>query len=395
MSLIQSLHLARSPMAGLAMVGTAWGTFSGVVPDIQAATGVTEGQLGTALMCSALGSMTAMFLSPRFFAAAARWTLPIAGLIMIVVLNLPALAQDLVTLAIIMGCMGASIGMLDITSNIRISAIEAQHNASLMNVSHAMFSFAFGLSALITGVLREDGFALGQILPILSILAGVLFLLIFESASRWTGVHDEADDNEASVQSGVRFWPVVLLTAIILFSSFVGENSTEAWSALHIEKTLGAEAGIGSYGPAALGLVMGLARFFGQIVADRVGERNLIVGSAVLGVVGALSLAAANSVVVAITSVGVIAVGMSLIVPSANTVLGRRVPGKIRALALSRAWMIGMVGFFIGPAMMGYLAQAFGLRVSFAVVSLLIALIIPAIYGLSRLPRVSGQSTPK
>jgi MFS family permease len=158
---------------------------------------------------------------------------------------------------------------------------------------------------------------------------------------------------------------------------------------------LGAEAGIGSYGPAALGLVMGLARFFGQIVADRVGERNLIVGSAVLGVVGALSLAAANSVVVAITSVGVIAVGMSLIVPSANTVLGRRVPGKIRALALSRAWMIGMVGFFIGPAMMGYLAQAFGLRVSFAVVSLLIALIIPAIYGLSRLPRVSGQSTPK
>lgn len=56
--------------------------------------------------------------------------------------------------------------------------------------------------------------------------------------------------------------------------------------------------------------------------------------------------------------------------------------------------MIGMVGFFIGPAMMGYLAQAFGLRVSFAMVSLLIALIIPAIYGLSRMPRVSGQSTP-
>lgn len=395
MNLIHSMRLARSPMAGLAMVGTAWGTFSGVVPDIQAATGVSNGQLGTALMCSALGSMTAMFLSPRFFAVAARWTLPIAGLIMIIVLNLPALASNLVTLALVMGCMGASIGMLDITSNIRISAIEADKNASLMNVSHAMFSFAFGLSALVTGLLREEGFGLAQILPILSILAGVLFLLIFESASRWTAAPEDSETQNPVDADGVRFWPIVLLTSLILFASFVGENSTEAWSALHIEATLGAETGIGSYGPAALGLVMGLARLGGQYVADRVGERNLIVGSALLGVVGALALASAGSVVIAIGSVAVIAVGMALVVPSANTVLGRRVPAKLRPVALSRAWMIGMVGFFIGPAMMGYLAEHFGLRVAFAVVSLLIALIIPAIIGLSRMPRISGQPASK
>ncbi|MGV6806237.1 MAG: MFS transporter [Ruegeria sp.] len=388
MAIMRSFVLARSPMAGLAMVGAAWGTFSGVVPDIQAQAGVSDGQLGTALMCSALGSMMAMFLSPRFFAAAARWTLPIGGMVMVLVLNLPAFATNLTTLAVIMACMGASIGMLDITSNIRVSAIESEHGASLMNISHAMFSFAFGGAALVTGILREAGYSVGQILPLLSLAALALWLLIFEGADRWPASETEASDSTASQAGGARFWPVVLLTALILFASFIGENSTEAWSALHIEATLGAEAGIGSYGPAALGLVMGLARFFGQAVADRVGERNLIVGSAVLGATGALALATASSVGVAIASVAIIATGMSLVVPSANTVLGRRIPAGLRAKALSRAWMIGMVGFFVGPAMMGYVAETFGLRVSFGVVACIVALIIPATIGLARMPKL-------
>ena len=133
---------------------------------------------------------------------------------------------------------------------------------------------------------------------------------------------------------------------------------------------------------------MGLARFFGQIVADRVGERALIIFSALLGAAGSLALAFASSVVIAIGSVGVIAIGMSLIVPSANTVLGRRIPDRARALALSRAWMVGMTGFFIGPAMMGFLAETFSLRIAFTVVAGIIALIIPAIIGLGRVPRV-------
>ena len=137
------------------MVGVAWGAFSGVVPDLQLATGVTKGQLGTVLMFSALGSMCAMFLSPRFYARAGRWTLPLAGVALMIALNLPGLAGGMVGFALAMVCMGASVGMLDITSNIRVSAIEAQHNASLMNISHAMFSFAFGLAALATGFLRE------------------------------------------------------------------------------------------------------------------------------------------------------------------------------------------------------------------------------------------------
>jgi hypothetical protein len=43
-----------------------------------------------------------------------------------------------------------------------------------------------------------------------------------------------------------------------------------------------------------------------------------------------------------------------------------------------------MIGFFIGPSMMGGLAALWNLRVSFAVVAVILALIVPAILALSR-----------
>jgi hypothetical protein len=46
--------------------------------------------------------------------------------------------------------------------------------------------------------------------------------------------------------------------------------------------------------------------------------------------------------------------------------------------------MAGMLGFFLGPAMMGGLAELFGLRASFAAVALVLAAIIPAVLALSR-----------
>ncbi len=79
-------------------------------------------------------------------------------------------------------------------------------------------------------------------------------------------------------------WLAILLTAVILFAGFVGENATEAWSALHIERTLGGAAGEGSFGPFMLGLTMAVGRFSGQFVADRLGEARLILWSAVLGI---------------------------------------------------------------------------------------------------------------
>jgi hypothetical protein len=42
------------------------------------------------------------------------------------------------------------------------------------------------------------------------------------------------------------------------------------------------------------------------------------------------------------------------------------------------------MGFFVGPSMMGGLAEIWSLRVSFAVVAFVVALIVPTVLALTR-----------
>ena len=85
--------------------------------------------------------------------------------------------------------------------------------------------------------------------------------------------------------------------------------------------------------------------------------------------------------------VAVVGLGMAVVVPSVNSMLGRLVREDQRAHAISRAWMFGMLGFFIGPSMMGIVSEYFGLRVAFFVVALVVAVMIPAILALAKQKR--------
>ncbi len=385
MTFSASLRASRATIVIMVIIGMVWGALAGLVPDIKAITGVSDAGLGSAMMFSAAGSMTAMYFAPRYFQYMQRRALPVAGLFVVAAFFYPALAFNFISLGIALYFLGASMGMCDINTNMRISVIENTHDASLMNLNHAMFSFGFGFTALAVGVARQSGFGPSEILPALALIALVMLPFSIEKAADWRNPADEPDDSGETATGGT-FWRVVGLTALVLFAGFVGENSTEAWSALHIERTLGAEAGHGSYGPGVLGLVMGVGRLFGQSAANRLGEIRLIMWSAFLGVVGALLIAVAWSPNAVLFGVAIVAIGMAVVVPSANTVLGQRLRPSQVGLALSRAWMFGMTGFFLGPAIMGGVSELTDLRTAYAVMALIVALIIPAILALGRVP---------
>ena len=385
-------RLVRAPAAALAMDGVFWGGWAGLMPDMKAQAGASDGAFGLVMMLSAVAAVIAMGVAPRLVQAAGRAALPLAGALLCLSFLPPIFATDIPSLAVAVFVMGAGVALLDISGNIRISAIEAATGASLMNFAHAMFSFAFGLAAIGVGVAREAGYGPGTILPGLAVAAAALGCMLYERRADWHPPERHADGTKGPRDPV--YWKVALLTAAVLFSSFVGENATEAWSALHIERTLHAAVGHGSFGPAVLGLVMGTARLGGHAAVRLMGERATIAWSAALGALGALVIAAAWSPGVVYAGVGVVAMGVAVIVPSANTVLGRRISGPWRAHALSRAWMVGMSGFFVGPAVMGMVSEATSLRAAYVVIACVIAATIPAIFALGRIPPLARAATP-
>ncbi|HBZ45008.1 MAG TPA: hypothetical protein DEO85_13335 [Maritimibacter sp.] len=379
MSAFESLRLSRSSGFVLMATGVYWGGLAGMMPDVKAQAGASDAEMGAVLLAPAAASVLAMGVAPWASDRFGGRVLPLATLLIAGAFLLYLTAFSVPSLAIALFLGGFAVAFADMTANVRIAHVEVERDVHLMNLNHAAYSFAFGITALIIAFLRQDGWAVSDIVPILAGMALLYAVLGWDSKGPVVG--DDEDEVNAPTS---RVWPVVLLAGLVLFCSFVVENATEAWSALHIERTLGAPVGEGSFGPALLGFVMGAGRLSGQALSRRLGAERLILSSATLAVVGGIVMAAAQSPGMVHIGVILAGLGVAVIVQSTNSIIGRKVRTRLRAWAISRAWMFGLMGFFVGPAMMGGLAEVGGLRLSFSAVAVIAAAIIPAILALSR-----------
>lgn len=373
-SMGEGVQISRAPFVALGISGAFWGTFAAMVPELKLQVNATDAEFGASLIGGAIGGIIAMYFAPRVFAALGKLALPVLAGIMVLALQLPAFVNSAQLFFPMMILLGVSLAGLDVCANIRLSQLEERHGLHLMNLNHAMFSLGFGGAALFVSGLRQLGLGSSTVFPLMGLGIALCALLIWERD--WQVFKAEASDDAAPTQLP---WFIICMTSVMLFSSFIGENATESWSALFIERELGGAHGVGSLGPAMLGFVMCCARLCGQVTVARLGEERLLMGSGVLGAIGALALASAQSQTVALLAISIIAIGVAAIVPTANALLGKSVHSSQRALALSRSWMFGMSGFFIGPALMGFVSHAWGLRVAFVLVAMLVAVIIPAV----------------
>ncbi|WP_299846982.1 MFS transporter [uncultured Paracoccus sp.] len=388
MGFLGDLRDSRAPAAGLVAIGLFWGAFAGWLPDIKSRAGVSDAEFGALMMLSAVGGMTAMSLAPRLRNHFGHGLLPASGLAVAVVALFPAWIASRWELGLVLLLLGMTMSFCDILSNIRISEIEARVGHSLMNLNHALFSFALALSAGLMGVARQLG--VSHTVTVIVVALAILALVPLMRRRR----PRQADHEDDGAKGGIAApWLIVLPGAAILWLCFLAENGTESWAAIHIERTLEAEGGLGAFGPAMFALSMGIARMAGQWLAVVLGEVRLIAVSVIFATIGALLLAFAPGLGLALVGAAALGLGVAVVVPTANSLIGRTVPHSQRASAIARAWMIGFTGFFIGPPVMGLVSENLGLRVAFGLIALLVAAILPCLWLLAqRLRRVEAQA---
>lgn len=381
MAALDTLRATRGPLFTLMAIGVYWGGLSGMMPDIKTRVGAGDGEMGLVLMAPALGSVLAMWAAPWAARRFGGKTLPFATLMIAVSFLHYFWAGQVASLAVALFLGGFAVAFADMVANMRIAALEVVRDQPLMNLNHGAFSVSFGITALAIALARKAGWGVLDIVPWL--FAAALAYTIIGWQTRQPVVPGEETHSDARPPIGI-----VTLAGLVLFCAFIAENASEAWSALHVERTLGAPVGEGSFGPAVLGFVMAAARFSGQFFAMRFGADRLIIGSATLGVIGAVIVAAGMSKEVVLGGVFLLGMGVAVVVPTTNSILARKVSGPARSTAIARAWMLGLVGFFVGPSLMGGLAEVASLRLSFAAVAVFVLLIIPAVRALSARPAV-------
>lgn len=379
MGFLGDLRDSRAPAAGLVAIGLFWGAFAGWLPDIKSRAGVSDAEFGALMMLSAVGGMTAMSVAPRLRRHFGHGLLPASGLAVALVALFPAMIGSRVELGLVLLLLGMTMSFCDILANIRISEIEARVGHSLMNLNHALFSFALALSAGLMGVARQVG--IPHLVTVIVVALAILALVPLMRRRRPRLAEHEDDTAKVGIAAP---WLIVLPGAAILWLCFLAENGTESWAAIHIERTLGAEGGLGAFGPAMFALSMGIARMAGQWLAVVLGEVRLIALSVIFATIGALLLAFAPGLGMALLGAAALGLGVAVVVPTANSLIGRTVPDSQRASAIARAWMIGFTGFFIGPPIMGLVSENLGLRVAFGLIAVLVAAILPCLWLLAR-----------
>ncbi|MEV7770106.1 MFS transporter [Kitasatospora sp. NPDC086791] len=365
----EPLTAPRRARASIALVfgvhGAVGGSFVTRIPWLQDRLDLSTGQLGLALVMPAVGSSLAMPLAGRFVhryggRAAVR------GLIALwcLTLALPALAPSLPVLCAALLVYGATAGMADVAMNAQGVEIEERLGRSIMSGLHGMWS-AGGLLASGFGILAAH---LDLDARLQLAVTALVLLALAQPVCR--GLPDLRAPEGAEEPPRFALPPrSSLVIGLVGFCAVFAEGASMDWSGVYLRDVTGASATVAAASYTAFSLTMAVSRLAGDVAIRRLGAvRTTRLGGAV-ATLGGLLVVAADRPALAIPGFALIGVGIAVIVPLAFAAAGRI--GSNASQAIAGVATVTYTSSLIAPAVIGALAQATSLTVSFGLVTAL------------------------
>lgn len=347
--------------------GAVIGTWAANVPYVRDRLDISTTTIGLCLLAMALGSLLAMPLTGRELSRrpSAQLTRLGAGLVPFAGI-LPLVAPSVGTLATALFLLGVAVGIVDVSMNAHGVAVEHASERPVMSSLHAAWSFG-GLGA-------AGGVALGHVAGADPRLAAAVVLALLLAVGLAAGPHlGGMSVASASASEGPRFARPsrgALLIGLMVFALFMAEGAVTDWSALYLDRDLGAGAGVAALGYGAFAGGMALSRIFGDRLNRVVGARRLLVGGS--------ALAAVSLALVVLLGVAALALPLLLL---AGVGCGNGVPllfsaaGRIRDMppgpAIAAASTMGYLGLLAGPPLLGFVADATSLPAALGITAVL------------------------
>lgn len=347
------------------LTGVTFASWAARIPAVQAKLGLSPGELGVALLGTAVGELISMnlagYLAARF---GSRSITVIASICLSLMLPILALAPVLPVLVVTLMLFGASFGSVNVAMNTQGVAVERRYGRTIFSSFHACYSIGGLTGALVGGLVAAHNIAplphfLGMaFLGIILTLAVARFLLPAHTDAQGAGV------------AFARPTRTLLVLGLVAFCVVLGEGAMADWSAVYLNTILGAGMGLAAAGYAAFSIVMAVGRSFGDRLTNRLGP-SMMVRLGGLVAAGGLTLAlVGNWVPLALVGFGLVGAGFSVIFPLTLSAAGRT-SKEVSGTTIATVATCGYVGFLVGPAAIGFAANALNLRLALGIVVLL------------------------
>lgn len=347
--------------------GFGMGCWSPLIPYAKARLGAGDAEIGLLLLCLGIGSIVAMPLTGALSSRHGSKPMIIAGGIGVAAMPpILSVAGSLWLLALALLVFGASLGTIDVAMNIHAVEVEAASGKPLMSGFHALFSIGgFAGSGGLT-LLLSSGLAP---LPAAICAALITFAAILLAWPRLLRSRQAGDHAFFVLPRGI-----VLLLAALAAAAFLVEGAILDWSAILITETRLVSVTQGGVGYALFSIAMTIGRLSGDRFVARAGNFRVLLWSGLTAVAGFAILLTAPIAVIAMAGFLLIGFGASNIVPVLFSQAGRQTAMPI-GLAISALTITGYAGILAGPAMIGLLAHAVGLKTAFWLLAALISLV--------------------
>jgi MFS family permease len=353
--------------AVFALNGSLFATFSARLPAIQHRTGISDGELGLALLCAMIGLLSVQLVAGALVSRFGSRPVVLGGALGYALGLVPvALSTSFGALALSMFLIGVASGPLDVAMNVHGLTIERRLERPILSGLHAAFSFGALGGAAAGGIVADAGVGVVSHLVVVAALAVALAVVL-----RAFLLPPSAD----AAPEGPRFArPTRALALVGLFAicAVLAEGAVSNWSAVYLEGEVGAGEGTAAAGLAAFSLGMGIGRLTGDRLSAALGPATLARGGASLAAAAIGIALLADAPLLAIAGFALGGLGLAALFPLALRAAAER--GESAGPAVAAVSAMAYVGFIAGPPAIGGLAEVVGLRAALALVVACLAL---------------------
>ncbi|MEO1053930.1 MAG: MFS transporter [Bacteroidota bacterium] len=334
------------------------------IPHVKDKLTLSEGDLGLALFCLALGAFTIMPISSKIINALGDGRTTFYSLIFYaLVVPLPFLTEHFVWLCVTLYLIGAGAGLMDIAMNALASTVEKEKKVFIMSGCHGFFS----LGAMI-GAGSGSVIAVYQVSPFWHtvVVGAVLLIIHFIVVGIYAGIKSKQDTQSTQLKFSIK---AILGLVIIGFCIMIGEGAVADWSTVYLKEHVKADVLFWGFGFAGFSFAMAVGRFAGDIIGAKYGALNIIRVGGIIGVIG-LGGVLTGDLVLTIVGFSLVGFGFSGIVPVLYRISSnlKTVPASQGIAAIAGS---GYVGFLLGPVILGFVAEVSSLKGSFALLLVL------------------------
>ncbi|MEU6792915.1 MFS transporter [Nonomuraea wenchangensis] len=362
--------------AVFALQGLSFASLLVQVANLQTKHGIDDGTLTLLLLIvpvfAGVGSMAAGTYAARH---GSRPLLRVAQPAVAAAVILAGLAPNVLLLIPVLLVFGVSVGAVDAGMNMQGVAVERRYGVQVLNGFHCVWSVLSLAGALWASA--ASGLPLHWIMaiPMVVVVAGSLY-----AGPRLCTKEEEQPESEVSPIGGSLPWRPLIPLCLAMAFLYIGDASVSNFNTVLMKNELHASASVIPLAYAAYQATTLAVRLGGDVAARRYGPAAIVRIGAVIATAGFLGVVLAPNQVLGIVAFGLTGVGLAVVGPQSFSAAGKLDPAGT-GVAIARVNLFNYIGFILGAAMIGGIAEAANYRVAYAaplVLAAAIFLLAPA-----------------